>query len=343
MAIGSPLQLKQKWFRYIDMNEASSKYVDQIATEKLINEKLLRVHHAPDGIHDQVDTSFNDFIDIPLLTDKAEDYFRVVESVSDKGKEISFPSFVQTQYHENNLVKCQRYGAEKPIGDLVFIHGLYEDNLEIYAYFFSLLNEQGLNVTLIQLPFHYRRRPSSSLFSGEFFWSANIGRSALAYKQAVYDAYQLYRYVKANSSKPVCIVGFSMGGGIGLTLASLYPLDGLFAINPVCNISKLTWNSSLFSPIRDDLESNGIGFDELKSKYQIYEPLAAQSIQTNPERVVLATSLYDQINDTENYGLLASKWNIPTIYRYKAGHLNIVRVPRLAMDLARFAVGTPTT
>ena len=31
------------------MNEASSRYVDTIATEKLINEKLSRVHHSPDG------------------------------------------------------------------------------------------------------------------------------------------------------------------------------------------------------------------------------------------------------------------------------------------------------
>ena len=319
------------------MNEASSKFVDLIATEKLIDEKLSRVHHAPEDKYDQAFFNFSDFSNLPVPA------HQVIETPSDHGIEITFPSFIQSKYKENNLVRGQCYCADDPTGDLIFLHGLYEDNLEIYAYFISLLNKQGLNVHLLKLPYHYDRRPAESLFSGEYFWSANVGRSALAYKQAVYDTYQLYRYVQSKSGKPVCIVGFSMGGGIGLTLASIAPLDGLFAINPVCNISKLTWNSALFSSIREDLEAHEIGLSELKASFRWYEPLAVQSIETDSERVAVARSLYDQINDPENYDLLVSRWHITKDLSYKAGHLNILRVPRLAGDVVRFAVGEPVT
>ncbi len=143
--------------------------------------------------------------------------------------------------------------------------------------------------------------------------------------------------IQAITGKRACLVGFSMGGGIGLTLASLYPLEGLFVINPVCNISKLTWNSSLFSPIRHDLETHGSNFEDLKKRYQLYEPLGTPKIATGLERIALAISLYDQINDLENYELLARSWKIPTVHQYKAGHLNILRVPRLATDVIAFA------
>lgn len=315
------------------MNEASSRYVDQIATEKLVNEKLFRVHHAPDRSFDQVDLSFTDFYQLPALSHLE------VKTENERIQVVSFPSSIQTIHLTNNQVWCRVYLARQPVHDMVFLHGLYEDNLDIYTYFFSLLIEQGINVYLMQLPYHYDRKPEGSLFSGEYFWSANIGRNAQAFKQAVYDAAQLYLFLSEKASKPVFVTGFSMGGGIGLKLAALYPLEGLFIINPVCNISKLTWESQLFSPIRSDLELNGIDYGEFKSRILPFEPLADQSIQTDRKRIVMATSLFDQINDTDNYDLLASAWKIPRVFQYNAGHLNIVRVPRLALDLVRFING----
>jgi len=48
------------------LDEASSKYVDQIATQRLINDKLKKVHHAPDHSIASLDTSFRDFKNLSL-------------------------------------------------------------------------------------------------------------------------------------------------------------------------------------------------------------------------------------------------------------------------------------
>lgn len=312
------------------MNEASSKYVDQIATEKLINEKLKLVHHAPDQAGRAYDTSFDDF---QALSCQPQD---VIETRKADSVEISFASAVRTGHIENDRVRSRCALSARPVGNVVFVHGLYEDNVQIYDFFISLLNGQGVNVYALTLPFHYERKPSVSLFSGEFFWSGDIHRSALAFKQAVYDLCQMYHYVKNQSHGAVWIIGFSLGGGIALCLASMIALDGIFTINPVCNIARLVWNSALFATVKEDLKASGLSLEDVQARYAAFEPLNVEDPKTARDRVIVAKGLYDQINDPDNYDLLAAKWRIRHVLSYKAGHLNILRVPKLAKDVIRF-------
>lgn len=326
------------------MNEASSKYVDQIATEKLLQEKLSRVHHSAPSARNLDLCELADFSRLPGLPEP------VAESpYTNSTVKWSFQSSLQTAYAENNLVHCIGYLAERSgwtppgRGALIFVHGLYEDNLEIYNFLITQLNGQGLDVYLLLLPYHYLRKPAASAFSGEFFWSGDLERSALAYKQAVYDLYQLQQWVSQRAGQPAWIIGFSLGGGIALTLAAKTRLPGVFAINPVCNISRLVWTSPLFAPIHQDLESSGISLEIVQKVYATFEPLRADPIRTKVEQIVVARSLYDQINDVSHYDLLVKTWKLRHVIDYKAGHLNILRAPRLAMDVTQFAVGVMST
>lgn len=314
------------------MNEASSRYVDRFATERLIKDKLSMVHHAPDPRGARLDAGLAGLAQLPAWP------AGVQETREDRHGRLCFPSAVVTGHPDNDLVQCRCHYAANPRGSVVFVHGLYEDNLQLYDFFISLLNEQALDVYLLLLPYHYGRTPRSSRFSGELFWSADIHRSALAYAQAVHDLYQLAGYVRQQTERPVAIAGFSMGGGIALSLAARIPLDRVFAINPVCNMSELVWDSVLFAPIRQDLETHGVSLPALRSHYSQLEPLHAHPIATSPQHVILAHSLYDEINDPANYGLLVERWQLARVVSYKAGHLNILRVPRLPMDLASFTM-----
>jgi pimeloyl-ACP methyl ester carboxylesterase len=315
------------------LNEASSKYVDQIATQKLIAEKLSQVHHAP---HASLSSDALGFHDLGGLPWKAED---VAESRSGRVIECTFSSPVKTRYAENDVVYCESHTVQGARGEVVFVHGLYEDNLRIYDLLFAMLNEQGLDVHLLILPYHYERKPKESAFSGEYYWSADLERSVLAYKQAVYDLLQLCRYRRAQSKRPIWVVGFSMGGGVALTLSSLVALDGVFAVNPVCNFPDLVWHRPLFCTVKEDLQAGGVRLQDIVDCYSGYDPLSIGTIETPLDCVVLARGLYDQINDPANYDLLAEKWRLRHVMTYKAGHLNILRVPKLAGDIAAFCLG----
>lgn len=312
------------------MNKASSKFVDKIAAEKLLSEKLTRVHHKPDETWKTFDTQLTDVASV----DGELQNLQISEN--DNAQLINFDSAVQTGYHEDDRVICLYFPAKKVKGEVIFVHGLYEDNRDIYSFMISQLNANGLNVYAMTLPFHYERQPENSRFSGEFFFSGDAYRNTVAFKQAVTDVTQFYHHLKKNSRYPVCLTGFSMGGGVCLTIAGLIPVDRVFVFNPVCNIADLIWTSMLFEPVKNDLTAAGFDQQDIAELYGEFEPLGFDSPATSIDRVVLGWGLYDQINDPKNYDLLKKTWRLEHAIAYKSGHLNILRVPKLAQDIARF-------
>jgi len=50
-----------------------------------------------------------------------------------------------------------------------------------------MLNELKFNVFLMELPFHFNRKPAESFFSGEYFISADLLRARNAFIQSIYD------------------------------------------------------------------------------------------------------------------------------------------------------------
>lgn len=316
------------------MNEASSKYVDNIAVEKLLMEKLNNVHHFPEANNVSSEIKLEDLnqISSPITIVQLNDKYGT--------SELKFNSYVKTDYPENDEVKCIYYASENKtiIGDLIFVHGLYEDNLQLYQYFFSQLNNKGINVYLLILPFHYMRKPSKSLFSGEYFWSGNIFRSILAFKQGVYDLYSIYQYLQDNSNNKIAVSGFSMGGGIVLSLVSYVNIHASFIINPISNISSLVWNSKLFSAVKNDFQKAGLDYDIVKYRFKEFELMDRDTIATDINNIFIGISKYDQINEQENYDMIINSWLLRNINYYKAGHLNIFRVPKLASDIEKILI-----
>ncbi|RPI03470.1 MAG: hypothetical protein EHM72_01415 [Calditrichaeota bacterium] len=308
------------------MDEASSKYVDYIATEKLLTEKLQQVHHAPALVDDLQNLQFDDFSALSTLPSDLQEQQNGLE------QDIRFTSAVRSGYPENDQVRCRVYPARQPLAAVLLIHGLFEDNLIIYKYYISQLVENGLQVFILFLPFHYSRKPKESVFSGELYWSGDLNRSALAYKQAVYDAYHLLKYIKNTVAKPILLNGFSMGGGVAWTLSSLVEVEALFVVNPVCNFSDLVWNRRLFSTIKSDLEQNGYILDKVTRQFAHFDPINCLPKANSIENVAVGYGIFDQISSTDNYQMLIDKWQVRRVLPYNAGHLNILRVPRLAQD-----------
>lgn len=310
------------------MEEASSKFVDTIATRKLLESKLTLVQHrSPAGVP-LGETGLGDPAAWPLLPETAQ------RERTAAGEEVRFPSHFRSGAAENDTVVIRRFRREGASREVLLLHGLYEENWQIYSFLIMLLQEEGVDVALLVLPYHYDRQPAGSAFSGEYFWSGDVPRSARAFRQATCDLVQAWHLLRREAGRPVGLAGFSMGGGVALTASTLFPFDAVFAINPVCNIPDLVWRRPLFATVRADLEAQGLAMTDVDRYYHDYDPLNRLPAATPARRIAIAVGEYDQINDPLNYERLRQRWQPGGRFDYRAGHLNILRVPKLAGDIA---------
>ncbi|TYQ16383.1 UNVERIFIED_CONTAM: alpha/beta hydrolase family protein [Acetivibrio alkalicellulosi] len=311
------------------MNEACSRFVDNIAIEKIINEKLIRVSHSPKTSYFTGDEiSLADIYKSKIDVSKIK-YLKGVQDLNC----IEIPSFYQCFYYEeNNTIYLYNSSCNEPIGNILLIHGLFDESVMNYTFLIRLLNELKFNVFLMILPYHLRRKPLKSLFSGEYFLSADLYRSKIAFKQAILDIEASLQIIENN--KPIMLVGFSMGGCVSLRYFTLAKkIKGIFLINPVMDLSNLIWDNPMLGSIRDDLDKCNCHKSFTDIIFEELDPCKNMPDNLDMKYVAVANSKYDLIIEGKKLKNLIDNKGFKNIYNYHAGHLNILRVPKLSKDI----------
>ena len=312
------------------MDEASSKFVDQLAVERIVQEKLGRVHHSVNKpwrtLCEPVFDTFGMSLALP----------RDVKETGQRRYTMSTP-IKWSPHRENNTIFIHRYPAPRTTGAVLLIHGLYEDNREIYRFFISELNRHGLDVYMSTLPFHHERTPHESHFSGEYFLSGDLERTKQAFCQAVIETRYLNNWLYSTTDLPIYVVGFSMGGTVALAGAGASDdMTDVAVVNPASNLFEVVWTSPLCATIRADLSAAGLGATETRAILSSFDPFVMPHLRSRHDHQLLIYGLFDQITRADLYEALIEAWGFDQVLRYKAGHLNTLRVPRFAADVARF-------
>ncbi len=318
------------------MKEASSRYVDQITLEKLVTEKLAKVHHFPRTGIDFNDAFFADWQEYLVRTERSfQNDSGFPEPISET--EWRFQSLVHCDYAENCNFKVQHFKSAAPVANLLFYHGLFEENREIYHFLFENLTRLGLDVYFCTMPFHYERIPEQSAFSGEFFWSAYFERTRNAFRQAVCDFHLVRSWIEKQSSLPLMIGGFSMGGAVALIYSSFHRTrTPVVALNPAVSLSEILWDSPLCKTIKADYLDAGYSIHQLQQAYSGFEPISYPAPSSSHGAIFLGYGCYDMVTSPTLYQSLITKWNLIHSKEYKSGHLNLLRVPRVANDIFNF-------
>ncbi len=315
------------------MNEASSKFVDNLAIDKLLNEKLKKVNHSPEHS-----------LFVPaegLFTNKK--YSLNFGKVSYSKKSASrtcfeIPSFEKSAYYsENNTIYLHYYPAQNPDYNILFVHGLFDENMLNYEYLIKLLNELKFNVYFMIMPYHFERKPETSLFSGEYFFSGDLFRTQNAFKQAVLDIEACFQFIGNESNLPNILMGFSMGGCVSLRHHVLNKQETpTFLINPLTNLSSVIWDSPLLVTIGRDLKKIGLDMEKCEKFFVEMDPCKNLGENFSGEKIAMVYSNYDQIIEENKYRNFIEIAGIKNAQAYNAGHLNILRVPKLAKDVYDF-------
>lgn len=316
------------------MNEASSKFVDNIAMEKIKKEKLFKVSHSPVNSH-----FIYDELSLTNINSKKIDVSTLKYSKGNNDFDvIKIPSFYNTlPYKENNTVYLYNSYCDDSIGNILFVHGLYDEHLLNYIFLIRMLNELKFNVFIMILPYHHKRKPKNSLFSGEYFLSADIYRTKKAFIQSIYDIEASMQFINYADKKPLLLVGFSMGGCVSLKYYTIKnKTNSVFLINPVFSLSRLIWENPMLGSIRSDLKKHGWNEKATEAVFKEVEIFNKIYDEVDFESVALSYSIYDQLIEEGKYKIFAKETNVKNINIYHAGHLNILRVPKLSRDIYDF-------
>ena len=219
---------------------------------------------------------------------------------------------------------------------LIYIHGYMQPETLIEEIGLVATMARVLNLEVIQLqpPYHGRRKPRSSAYTGELYWTADVVRSFEALRQTLFDARVLLSVLQSEQSGPVGMTGLSLGGSLTAILTCLEPrLDFSVPIIGHMDMGALLRDAPVLQVMRDDLARLGwtheefgaffsrIGWDELK-------PLIPA------DRILLLAARNDHFFSAVDLDAMWRSWGEPEIYWYPTSHMGFI--PHLINALGHF-------
>lgn len=230
--------------------------------------------------------------------------------------------------------------ADRP--RLLYIHGYMQPEtfLEEFALLTTMAQVLQMEVVQIQPPYHGRRKPRSSRFDGELFWTADLVRSVESLRQTILDVRTLLAWMRQESAQPVGVAGLSLGGALAATLACLEP--GFAFAAPLIahmDLGALVAEAPVLGAMRDDLQRFGwtprdfadftkkIGWDALR-------PVIP------PERIHLFAAKDDHFFRAALVRDMWRRWGKPRIRWYPTSHMGFLPyLPDAVLRLRRFVDG----
>ncbi|MCD6449400.1 MAG: alpha/beta hydrolase, partial [Thermotogaceae bacterium] len=126
---------------------------------------------------------------------------------------VIFDTPYEPEVEEAGKIVIYEYLAEKPVHNLIFIHGIGNGHIPYLMWFAKKFKDYGINTYFLILPYHLNRAPSNWK-GGEPFYSASPEKCVVRFHQAVIDVRRTIDYIQLSSNLPVSIMGFSFGGMI---------------------------------------------------------------------------------------------------------------------------------
>lgn len=178
----------------------------------------------------------------------------------------------------------------------------------------------GIDVLLLQQPYHGLRMPPDSAFSGEYFFSAEVSRINEAFCQAVTDARTAYLWLRANY-EVVGAKGGSLGGITTLLFAANEPgLDFAVALVPPSNMGTLPADGAIAHFVLKGMENSGIGRELARDILFVSDPTNFEPAIPKEDILIIA-GMGDNFVPANHPLAVWEAWDHPPIHWFAGGHV----------------------
>jgi pimeloyl-ACP methyl ester carboxylesterase len=261
-------------------------------------------------------------------------------------------------FKSNYKVKCEAYAEEydsflanrtvyarmwrhskKAKATMVALHGWTMDDPRITALAFlpGFFYQLGLDVVMVELPFHGKRLCKDAAGKRISFPAPHIARTNEGMGQAISDLRRLNNYLHANGQTQVGCIGMSLGGYIASLWASLDPLDFCIPIVPVADLAELAWEVGANKSEFEALKAAGLTLDDLHTVFSIHSPLT-HGCKVPINRTMIIAGVADHIVPPKHPRMLWEHWGQPEAHWLSGGHLVHLRESKAIKKIADFLV-----
>jgi dienelactone hydrolase len=274
--------------------------------------------HSGNGTDDHVTAT-------QLLLDQPDFFCDFVEAPHDLhfvgDRDFTFSSPLPTPWRENNVVhgrffRCRARWRDKPA--IVLLHGWNADTgyRVLFPYLARRLVRAGVNVAMIELPYHCQRKPRSSGAIRNFL-SDDLARVVEATRQSIADTRAILAWVKAQGCPRAGLWGISLGGWLsGLVVCADARADFAVLMTPVSRMDRVIAELDFCKPLRRRLIGASVRLDRLN--------LVAHRPRPLPKDVLIIQSAHDLFAPAETIEELWHAWDEPEIWRVAHGHISIL-------------------
>lgn len=284
-----------------------------------------------------------------------EDQFNYVEEdvstlISDFSKFYKKPNLPRIYYEKFNVEKNYEIGKLKFLSEvenqnsnkdaifhyrknmasndninIIFVHGWRADNLNrLGKVFLESFIERSYNIYNYVLPFHMERSPETSLYSGEYFVSADVIRTLKSEQQAVSDIRDLINFIKTQKKGKIIIIGLSLGGITTNLLSEVEEnIDVLISLFYANDLSYTIYQTDAGKYIKKDFTRNKFDYSLLKKSWEVINPSLRKPI-IDLNNIMIVSGKYDKYVINKDTDVLWKNWGKPKRYMYSCGHSGIV-------------------
>ncbi|MBX7143204.1 MAG: alpha/beta hydrolase family protein [Oligoflexia bacterium] len=248
--------------------------------------------------------------------------------------DLNFPSAYRVQtpefsskfgMHTENKQVHVRYWRHRVRGcpAIIAVHGwaMGDQRINSLAFLPGLFYQLGFDVALIELPFHGRRKPTTSAGKQSFmFPSMDIVLTNEAMAQVISDMRSLKIYLESDGAGAVGCMGMSLGAYLGVLWASLDALSFCVPIVPMVDMAELAWEIITRHEAFRSLREQGLTVEALNAAYKVHSPLNLTPA-TDKSRMLIVAGIGDQIVPSRQPKLLWDHWKRPRIVWFQGGHV----------------------
>ena len=248
--------------------------------------------------------------------------------------DVSFPSSYQVQdpeyreeylnYKNNRAVYARlwKHTTPKAPATVVAIHGwsMTDQRANSLAFIPGGFYALGLDVALVELPFHMRRAPTEGFGDlGALFLSADLRRTNEAIAQAVSDLRELRLYLEKKGPAETGCMGMSLGGYLAALWASLDSLSFCLPVAPLSCMSDMAWEQLAKSDVAFQVQASGIEKEDLRRAFSFHSPLS-HSLKVEKDRVLIVGGVHDKVLPASQPEQLWRHWGRPHLLWLPGGH-----------------------